>query len=352
MIKKLLFALLFTGLLYQAKTFEKGAETETTFTIPSNVTVSTITTTTATISWDAIAGSNNFTIEFRPVGYNTWAFFYTNGNAVNLVTLMPCTSYEVRVKETLTGDTSNIVTFTTFYKYCTSASTDSNLVHVVNVTVTPTGTSQMISNSNAYNYSDYRGDPTRKVNLNVGSMGNVLSVNPNWTGAQTVATTISAWIDFNANGTFESSEKIMETSGNISTPVSATFSVPPGSINGVCGATMRVLISSVILSGGCGIYTYGETEDYLVNFISSNLATNEFKNFKKIDIFPNPVSDIINVSGISDSNNFEIYNSVGQKVSEGKIKNKTVNVNRLIKGLYFIKIKEKENSVKLKFIKK
>lgn len=349
MIKNLLFILLFATVLFQAKALEEKAQMA--FTVPTNVNVSAVTTNTATVSWDAIAGVSNFTVEFRPVGTNVWGFFYTNINIVNLVTLTPCTSYEVRIKETATGDTSGIVTFTTFYKYCQSASTDSNLVHISNVTVTPTGAPQMISNSNALNYMDYRGDSARKINLNLGSAGNTLSVNASWTGVQAVATMISAWIDFNANGTFESSEKIMETSGNTSTPVSATFNVPLSAINGGCGATMRVLVSSVMPSTGCGIYTYGETEDYLVNFISSNLGTHEFKNLEEINIFPNPASDILNISGITLDSEFEIYNVAGQKVSEGKIKNKTVNISRLLKGVYFIQIKEKENPVKLKFIK-
>ncbi|WEK71510.1 MAG: GEVED domain-containing protein [Candidatus Chryseobacterium colombiense] len=346
MIKNLLFILLFATVLFQAKTLEEKAQIA--FTVPTNVNVSTVTTSTATVSWDAIAGVSNFTVEFRPVGSNAWAFFYTNVNIINLVTLIPCTSYEVRIKETATGDTSNIVTFTTFYKYCQSASTDSNLVHISNVTVTPVGALQMISNSNALNYMDYRGDSARKINLNVGSVGNILSVNASWTGTQAVATTVSAWIDFNANGTFESSEKIMETSGNTSTPVSANFNVPLAAINGVCGTTMRVLVSSVMSSTGCGIYTYGETEDYLVNFISSNLAINELKKIEEVNIYPNPVSDILNISGITSDSDFEIYNAAGQKISGVKIKNKTVNVSRLLKGVYFIQI----NSMKLKFIKK
>ncbi|MCS3870800.1 hypothetical protein J3D55_003716 [Chryseobacterium ginsenosidimutans] len=98
-----------------------------------------------------------------------------------------------------------------------------------------------------------------------------------------------------------------------------------------------------------GIPTYPDF--WVVKLGPEVLSTNENK-FENLSIFPNPVSDILNISGIISDSEFEIYNAVGQKVSGGKISDQKVNVNELTKGVYFISIKDKENITRLKFIKK
>lgn len=98
-----------------------------------------------------------------------------------------------------------------------------------------------------------------------------------------------------------------------------------------------------------GIPTYPDF--WVVKLGPEVLSTNETGS-ESFSIFPNPVADILNISGITSDSGFEIYNAAGQKLTEGKIKNKTINVSHLLKGVYFIQIKENENAVKLKFIKK
>lgn len=90
---------------------------------------------------------------------------------------------------------------------------------------------------------------------------------------------------------------------------------------------------------------------WVVKLGSETLSTQEIENLK-ISVYPNPTSDNINVSGISSDVEFKIYNPVGQMVSQGKTKNQSVDVMHLAKGIYFIQLKEKENLLKLKFIKK
>ena len=72
----------------------------------------------------------------------------------------------------------------------------------------------------------------------------------------------------------------------------------------------------------------------------------------KPEIYPNPASDVLNISGISEAADYEIYNIAGQKIDEGKVSNHHVNLNHLSKGVYFIQLKDKEKVTRLKFIKK
>jgi hypothetical protein len=363
MIKNLfyLFFILSTFNLSQGKNFSEKSKLDyfCDLLAPANVAVTNISHTAATVSWANDPNTSNYIIEFRPVGNYPWTspLVPSNQNFYNLNGLLPCTAYEVRVAKicnNLPGAWSAILVFNTKLNYCTSESANSGLMHLSNVTVTPssTGLSQMVSNSAASLYTDYRPDTTRKVYLTWDSANNTISatkigaINPN-------AAFVTAWIDFNANGTFETSEIIMNhtsSSANISTN---TFSVPSlasvgGSID--CAVTMRVVFSNTAVTNGCGNFAYGEVEDYDVYLSTeANLAVNETIKNKKIGIYPNPASNVLNISGISSDIDFEIYNSAGQKLQKGKTKNKTLNISGLIKGIYFIRLNE--NS-KFKFIKK
>lgn len=365
MIKNLLYLFLFLlgTTFYQGKSIPEKTKPEffCDLLAPANVTVTSITHTAATVSWANDPNTSNYTLRYRPVGNFPWSSPPVPGNQnfYNLNGLMPCTAYEVQIAKlcnNVPGAWSTLVVFNTKLNYCTSESANSGLMHLSNVTVTPSSTalSQMISNSAASLYTDYRPDAARKVYLNWDSVNNMISatkigaINPN-------AAFVTAWIDFNANGTFEPSEIIMNVTSSSANVSTNTFSVPSlASVGGniSCAVTMRVIFSNTAVTNGCGNFGYGEVEDYDVYLSTeADLATTEINKNKEIGIYPNPTSDILNFSGISSDIDLEIYNAAGQKLSEGKTKNKTVNVGHLVKGIYFIVLKEKEHS-RFKFIKK
>ena len=65
-------------------------------------------------------------------------------------------------------------------------------------------------------------------------------------------------------------------------------------------------------------------------------------------IYPNPVKDQLSIEGISKDEKYEIYSVDGKKVNNGTLSNgKSINVNALPKGVYLLKIADKN----LKFIK-
>lgn len=87
---------------------------------------------------------------------------------------------------------------------------------------------------------------------------------------------------------------------------------------------------------------------------SQVLSTNDVANPKNdIQIYPNPVSDILNITKVSDKATYKIYGATGQLVKQGNINNGQINVSELIKGGYVITIEEKgKESFNSKFIKK
>ena len=97
----------------------------------------------------------------------------------------------------------------------------------------------------------------------------------------------------------------------------------------------------------------GEVEDYNV-VITGNLATSEstVKN-NGIQIYPNPATDVLNITKVSDKATYKIYSAAGQLVDRGNINNGKVNVSALVKGGYIITIDDKGiEQFKSKFIKK
>ncbi len=82
------------------------------------------------------------------------------------------------------------------------------------------------------------------------------------------------------------------------------------------------------------------------------LATNETVIKEAFGLYPNPASDVLNITKVSNKAKFEIYNAVGQLVKAGNIDNNQVRVAELVKGTYIITIKDNNISESIKFIKK
>lgn len=325
--------------------------------VPTGVQMSSITLTSGTVTWTADPNTPNNFIRYRIPGTIIWmvATPTPGQNSFTIANLQPCTVYEVQVAKICTtqGMWSDPIFFTTTLNYCASASTDTTLMHISNVTVNSSGiTTPMVSNSGSSNYTDYRSDLSRRVKLYIGSTGNKLSVTNTWTGTPGT-TTVTAWIDLNANGIFESSERVM-VANNVTqaAPAVSVFTIPSLAALTTCGVTMRVVSNQTMPMDACGTFTYGEVEDYGVDLINLTLGVEESGKSLKPEIYPNPASDILNISGISEAANFEIYNAVGQKTGEGKVSDHKVDLHHLSKGVYFIQFKEKEKVTRLKFIKK
>jgi len=82
------------------------------------------------------------------------------------------------------------------------------------------------------------------------------------------------------------------------------------------------------------------------------LGTSEVGNVKSVQIYPNPVDDILNVKNISSKSTYEIFNAPGQLISKGTIGDGKIAVRSLLKGVYFINIDDNGTNIKTKFVKK
>ena len=68
----------------------------------------------------------------------------------------------------------------------------------------------------------------------------------------------------------------------------------------------------------------------------------------EVMLFPNPVSDRLNMKGIKKTSDFEIFSTDGKLIRKGKYSpSKTIDVSSLKVGVYFLKI----NTKSFKFVK-
>ena len=170
----------------------------------------------------------------------------------------------------------------------------------------------------------------------------------------------TVYIDFNQNGDFTDAGEsfqigmLTNSDGTDGQQVTGTIAIPPDAAIG--NTSMRVFkLYNLYTDAPCETedgFDYGQVEDYLINVSAPVAGAGEFTsaNFK---YYPNPVTNVLNVSYVKNITGVEVFNLVGQKVI-----NKTVNQNdaqvdmsALSTGTYMVKVSSAEGSKTIKVIK-
>ncbi|MDR6922105.1 reprolysin-like metallopeptidase [Chryseobacterium sp. 2987] len=329
-------------------------------TAPGGIGVSNITPSSAVVTWAPVPTAT-YVVRYKKVIETTWQTINTSSNTVTLPNLVDGTAYEVQIATVCSGTTGTYSASSGFTTpglvYCNVQSGNGTDDHIANISL-----GNLASNPSGPSvYTNYTTNPALQINLVAGNQY-TLSITKGWTSTP-VPEMVTAWIDFNRNGSFEDSERILMVSNattNTQNPVTASFTVPANAVIGQ-GLRMRASVfyyqsaPYVISTPPCGtVGLYGEVEDYNVVVTSPNLGTSDIKKANDgIQIYPNPVSDILNVTKVSDKAAYKIYNAAGQLVSDGNINSGKINVSSLIKGGYVITIDDKgKDQFRSKFIKK
>lgn len=322
-------------------------------TAPTGVAVSGITKSSATVSWPGLQGAT-YSLQYRKTGSAAWTTIPVTTNSYPFTGLEEATQYEVQIAnvcESTTGTYSASTNFTTLSFSVCAVSSDPSDEFISNVTVTPTGMAAVSNNSVGSAYTNYTTDATKLITLKKGSSGNIISIAKQWSGTK-YNEGVTAWIDFNKDGVFSSSEKIYTSVPNKLTPVSGTFSVPNDAYTGG-NIIMRVMLAyNTQPVDACTSPEYGETEDYPI-LVQDALSTKDVtKDNNTVQIFPNPATDVLNVLKVSSKAQYTITNAAGQIVMNGQITDNKIAVSKLITGAYIISIDDKGTTTNLKFIKK
>lgn len=336
---------------------------------PKNVNVSGIATDKVFVNWNLVTDAT-YKIRYRNPWENAWNEVTTTTSPYEIKNLQEGSLYEVQVATVCNSTTG---AYSESYQFFTAKTSDycelrpSTAVDewIYNVTITPEGNNIPIMNSDSQaspssSIADYVKDASRLVTLVKGSTNNTISVKKGWTYNLAPNMRVSAWIDFNGDGVYSESEKIMMTDWNKDAVNTISFNVPQDAYTGNKLVGMRVATANGFgnhLSDPCVSYTYGEVENYSVKILpSDNFLSigNESPKAESIGIYPNPAADWLNMSNnISTNADYTVYNTVGQIMSQGKIMDRKINISRLKKGTYILSITENNvTTANLKFIKK
>ncbi len=172
---------------------------------------------------------------------------------------------------------------------------------------------------------------------------------------------ITMFIDYNNNGVYDiPAEKVftgISTSTSFYLP--GVFTTPQFPALDVATGCRIVLNNNTSISNpasnlGVGLYTSGETEDFLVKFKSKPNAIQDIVNVGNVEVYPNPTTGLVYVdmdANKLDELNILVTNIVGAEVYSNTYKNingkfsTSIQLGHLPKGNYTMKLSSEKGSV-------
>lgn len=329
-------------------------------TAPTNLTASNIAQTSLTLNWSA--STDNVAVTGYDIYQGNTNLGSVTTTTYNVTGLTANTAYTFSVKakdaagnESTSSNTVNATTLNTVLNYCSSSG---NRVTYEWIDYVSFGGMANSSGANG-GYGDF----TSQVATVAQGSTNQLLMSAGFSN-NSYTEFFNVWIDFNQNGTFESSEKVASGSSSSASNLSANVSVPA---NAVLGQTrMRVSMKYNANATACENFGDGEVEDYTVNVVSSSSAINSESLTDAVfsqplgneppsilKAYPNPTSNYINVHFAKSENlTYKIVNTIGQTVHSGNVLNNRIDVSRLKNGWYLLKINDGQKSISTKIVKK
>ena len=165
-----------------------------------------------------------------------------------------------------------------------------------------------------------RKDLATDLDRAAGNNAHLLQAQQNWGGGVNVEV-FSVWIDFNDNGTFEVSERLI--SGEFFTAANAltdfTLNIPDDATLGTHTLRAKAIDGSAAgdILDPCSDFAYGEVHDYTVNIIDTSLSTPDFDvNASEFDIYSkgNDQFEVVLKTPFTGNVTFNVYNAIGQQI--------------------------------------
>jgi chitodextrinase len=330
-------------------------------TIPVSLAASNVTSSSATISWTA--STDNVGVTQYEV-YRNGSFIgnsSTTNYAVSGLSASTTYSFTVKAKDAAGNISgfSNALNVTTSDIQLTYCSTKGSNVYYEWIDLVQIGS---INNSTVANggYADF-------TNLSTSlALGETVSINLSCGFKSTSYTEYwHVWIDWNQNGTFDSSEEMVKQSSSSSGTLTYSFTVPGDAITG--STRMRVTMKYNAVATPCETFSYGEVEDYTINVTATKSATiaavNQDISFAnlKVKLYPNPAESYTNIELISESNTtfeYKVIDIEGRVISTKRdipvngYQEEHVDISNLKSGIYFIMISNQQYKETFKLIVK
>ncbi|QDP84791.1 T9SS type A sorting domain-containing protein [Chryseobacterium sp. SNU WT5] len=312
-------------------------------TAPSLLEVSSVDVNTAVVTWDAVSNAT-YILRYKKSTDVSFTDIPVATNSYTLDYLSEGTQYNVQVAAVCLGSTGTFTPSTTFQTivrpYCTAAAANTTFEIINNVTFSNINNSSITKDG----YEDFTAI--------VGNVFRGTSYNFSATADKSYSSDeLRVWIDFNNNRLFEDETELVLITAKKAAPWEGMITIPADAKIGLTRMRVRMQDTNYGMNNAaCGTNSYGQVEDYTINIEAAAATDNVHKS--KIQIYPNPVEDILNVSLVSKNATYVIYSISGQLISKGKIIDNKIAVSELNRGIYLIAIENDGDVSQMKFIKK
>jgi len=315
-------------------------------TAPTNLTASGTTQTTTNLSWTASTDNVGVTGYDVYQGATLKATITTTSYAVTGLTAATAYTFSVKAKDaagnvSTTSNTVNVTTLTASITYCTSQGNNTADERIGKVAF---GTINNTSTGTA-GYENFTSLSTNAVR----GTSSTITITPTWTST-VYSEGYAVWIDYNQNGAFtDAGELVWSKTASTTTPVSGTFTIPSKAT--LAATIMRFSMKYNGVTTSCDAFSYGQVEDYTVN-ITATARIETTNKLTAVKLYPNPVSDVLNATEVSENATFRVYNLMGQTVLSGKFNNSSIDISTIGSGNYILEISDNDNVTTKRFIKK
>ncbi len=158
---------------------------------------------------------------------------------------------------------------------------------------------------------------------------------------------VYAWADWNMDADFDDAgENIFNSSTNGQSSYTFNFTVPANVATG--NIRLRVRLndtgSNPSVTAPCGVSAYGEVEDYTL-IVSPVLNVENTVNDNLFNVYPNPNNGTFTVATIGNVETISVVTMTGKIVYSENVNSdiNTIQLNELEKGIYFVKVQNKDN---------
>lgn len=325
--------------------------------LPQNISLTGITETTTTATWESILAATGYNLRYRTIGTTTWVTATTTDTTIELTGLTGCTAYEIEIQTicdtTLIGFGSGN-TFRTLgcgacldFSYCMASTPDAaeEWIHSVSL--------RDINNTSGSNsgYGDFTASAISTELMTDSSYD--LTITPGYSGAS-LGENVIAWIDYNADGDFDDGGELIYSYYDINSPTTKTITIPSDAVTG--STRMRINLSYGLVFNACDAPqsdNFGEIEDYCITIARDSVIDGIKETFEHITVAPNPFKDhlTINLSfrGANKNATLALVNGMGQVVQTtlissegGQQQTVIVNAAELKSGMYIVRITSSE----------
>ena len=151
------------------------------------------------------------------------------------------------------------------------------------------------------------------------------------------------WIDFDQNGVYDAYEGTQICTTSVAgAEVSASVFVPWGAVNGLTGMRIRSRVTAGVNDSttACDAFGTGETEDYRV-FINSGPVGLLSSANSELNLYPNPASNFIQLSGAAAGSIWQIADLTGKQMKLDRISTEgvqVIDIRELASGMYFLMV--------------